>query len=100
MNQENCGLLPVSSYGLLSRCAAVFFLLLSVPLALAQSPQPMPHERWTAEWISHPTAPPRERGVFHFRKIIHLGAKPAHFSVEVSADNHFLLYVNGLRIGE
>jgi alpha-L-rhamnosidase len=73
------------------------FLLLSVPLALAQS---APREHWTAEWISHPTAPPRERGVFHFRKIIHLDGKPAHFPVEVSADNHFLLYVNGLRIGE
>ena len=38
--------------------------------------------------------------MFHFRKIIHLDASPAHFPVEVSADNHFLLYVNGVRIGE
>ncbi|MGC2400114.1 MAG: alpha-L-rhamnosidase C-terminal domain-containing protein [Acidobacteriaceae bacterium] len=59
-----------------------------------------PHEHWTAEWISHPTAPLREPGVFHFRKILHLEAAPAHFLVEVSADNHFLLYVNGRRIGE
>ena len=42
----------------------------------------------------------REPGIFHFRKIVHLAAKPAHFLVEVSADNHFLLFVNGTRIGE
>ena len=75
----------------------LLFLLLAWQLSLAQ---PAPREHWTAEWISYPTAPPRERGVFHFRKIIHLDAKPAQFPVEVSGDNHFLLYVNGLRIGE
>jgi alpha-L-rhamnosidase len=102
MNQEKCGSLPASGSRLLSRGVAALFLLLSGPLALPQSAsaQPMPREHWTAEWISHPTAPPRERGVFHFRRIIHLDAKPAHFPVEVSADNHFILYVNGLRIGE
>jgi len=75
----------------------LLFLLLACQLSLAE---PAPREHWTAEWISHPTAPPRERGVFHFRKIVHLDAKPAQFSVEVSGDNHFLLYVNGMRIGE
>jgi hypothetical protein len=75
---------------------AVLLLLPGRHLLGVQSPR----QHWTAEWISHPTAPPRERGVFHFRKIIHLDLKPAQFPVEVSADNHFLLYVNGIRIGE
>ena len=81
--------------------APVLFLLLACQSSAAvDSPEPAPREHWTAEWISHPTAPPRERGVFHFRKIIHMDAKPARFPVEVSGDNHFLLYVNGMRIGE
>jgi alpha-L-rhamnosidase len=75
----------------------LLFLLLAWQLCLAD---PAPREHWSAEWISHPTAAPRERGVYHFRKIIHLDAKPAQFPVEVSGDNHFLLYVNGMRIGE
>ena len=75
---------------------AVLFLLLSSHSPLHAAPR----EHWTAEWISHPTAPLREPGVFHFRKILHLDAKAGHFLVDVSADNHFLLYVNGLRIGE
>jgi len=56
--------------------------------------------KWTAEWITHPTAPLREAGVFHFRKVIQLAAKPEHFWVEASADNRFTLLVNGERMGE
>jgi alpha-L-rhamnosidase len=82
--------MKLCSYGLL-------FLLLAWQLSRAD---PAPREHWTAEWISHPTAASRDRGVFHFRKIIHLDAKPDRFPVEVSGDNHFLLYVNGMRIGE
>jgi hypothetical protein len=57
-------------------------------------------QSWTAEWIAHPTASLRDRGVFHYRKLIHLATKPEHYPVEVSADNHFVLYVNGERIGD
>ena len=57
-------------------------------------------QRWNADWIACPNAPVRDAGVFHFRKSIHLDAVPAHFIVHVSADNHFLLMVNGHRIGE
>src|SRR3974377_411866 len=57
-------------------------------------------QKWTAQWIAHPTAPLREPRVFHFRKTINLPAKPTHFIVHVSADNRFLLYVNGRRVGE
>ena len=57
-------------------------------------------QKWTAQWISHPTAALREPRVFHFRKSIELQQKPQHFLVHVSADNRFLLYLNGKRIGE
>jgi hypothetical protein len=72
----------------------------SFPAVAATTPQGPGRQHWTAEWIAHPTAPLRESGVFHYRKVIHLPAKPEHFPVDVSADNHFLLYVNGVRIGE
>jgi alpha-L-rhamnosidase len=90
-------------YSLFSIRVLTTLLLLPIgqgTLAQSASPQLAPRTQWTAEWISHPTAPLRERGVFHFRKTIHLDTNPAHFPVEVSADNHFLLYVNGQRIGE
>jgi len=57
-------------------------------------------EKWGAQWIAHPTAPLREPGVFHFRKGLLLSAKPEHYLVHVSADNRFILYVNGARVGE
>ena len=78
----------------------IAMLLLSRPGRLAAQASVAPREVWTAKWIAHPTAPLREPGVFHFRKLIHLETKPAHFPVEVSGDNHFQLYVNGARIGE
>lgn len=55
---------------------------------------------WTAAWIAHPTTPLREPAVFHFRTILHLDRKPDHFFVDVSADNRFIVFVNGVRIGE
>lgn len=77
-------------------------LLICLPCAAAQSTNPTSQEReqWTAEWISHPTALLREPAVFHFRKVFQLETKPAHFKVEVSADNRFRLFVNGIRVGE
>ena len=56
--------------------------------------------KWSAEWISHPTAALREPGVFHFRKILNLQAAPERFLIHVSADNRFVLFVNGIRVGE
>ena len=56
--------------------------------------------KWAAQWISHPTAPLREPITLHFKKTIDMPAVPAHFVVHVSADNRFVLYVNGQRIGD
>ena len=57
------------------------------------------HTRWKAEWIACPDAPQRDAGVFHFRKTVKVTAQPKNFIVHVSADNHFILYVNGSRVG-
>jgi hypothetical protein len=55
---------------------------------------------WTASWITHPAIPLREPAVVHFRRDFRLPARPDHFIVHVSADNRFILYVNGARVGD
>ena len=73
-------------------------VMLAIAAAVAE--EPAQRVEWHANWISHPTAPLREAGVFHFRKILDLESRPARFLVHVSADNRFILFVNGRRVGE
>ena len=54
----------------------------------------------TPAWITHPTAPLREPLVLHFRRTARSAAVPASYVVRVSADNRFILYVNGSRVGD
>ena len=87
----------------LVRPFAVLFALAVTTLALqAQSSiQPDPPQReWTASWITHPTAPLREPIVLHFRRTSNLSSVPASYLVRVSADNRFILFVNGRRVGD
>ncbi len=85
-------------------CFVALFPVLSVfhfPTRANGSPTEIPQrQKWSAQWIAHPTAPLREPRVFHFRKTIETPIKPEHFVIHVSADNRFLLYLNGKRIGE
>jgi hypothetical protein len=53
---------------------------------------------WPASWISHPDAPVRAYGVFHFRKSFTLDRVPESFRVNVSGDNRYRLYVNGVSV--
>src|SRR5205814_8458104 len=47
-------------------------------------------------WISHPAASAVQGPVvLHFRRAFDLGAVPAHLPVTVTADNRFILFVNG-----
>jgi len=66
----------------------------------APAPVDPPHHDWNAGWITHPTAPLREPLVLHFRRSLKLAAVPATYSVRVSADNRFVLWVNGHRVGD
>jgi len=81
-----------------------FFLLLFLGilscLCGGAAAEEAPRATWTANWIAHPSAPMREPGVFHFKKVIAFETVPERFVVHVSADNRFLLYVNGRRVGE
>ncbi|MBB5058455.1 hypothetical protein HDF16_003169 [Granulicella aggregans] len=67
-------------------------------VAAGQAPSPTPHN-FTAQWITAAGAPGHNPVVLRLRKELTLAAVPAHFVVHVSADNQFLLMVNGKRIG-
>jgi len=85
---------------------AVFALALSCLALPAQNTPPAvskpdpAHRDWHGSWITHPTAPLREPVVLHFRRTLDLLAAPASYPVRVSADNRFILYVNGHRVGD
>jgi hypothetical protein len=88
---------------LIRSCPAILAVLLTGLALSAQSPAPLPnppHIDWHASWIAHPTAPLREPVVLHFRRALTLDAAPASYPVFVSADNRFVLCVNGQREGD
>lgn len=83
--------------------AAIAVALLFAPAHIpAQSDaQPdSPHRAWHAAWVADPAAPLREPEVLHFRRALTLAAAPATYIVRVSADNRFILYANGKRVGD
>ena len=53
------------------------------------------NKQWNADWIAAPNDPGTAFGVYYFRKNITLAGKPASFTIHVSADNRYKLYVNG-----
>ena len=56
-------------------------------------------KRWSAQWITATGVALRDEVVLHFRKTIELKSAPGKFVVDVSADNQFILYVNGVEAG-
>ena len=68
-------------------------------VAGAQTARPLdPHlvaSQWPASWIASPSAPPKSPGVYYFRKELTLSSVPAHYWVHVTADNRYVLHVNG-----
>jgi hypothetical protein len=69
------------------------------PAPTTQTAPDPTNRTWHAAWITHPTSPLREPIVLHFRRALTLAAVPANYPVRVSADNRFILYVNGHRVG-
>lgn len=75
---------------LLILCIACFFNL------SAQNINPdILKKGWDARWIDVPGNNPNAYGVYHFRKSFSLNDKPQQFTIHVSADNRYMLYVNG-----
>src|SRR5215472_13946386 len=89
----------------MKRILVLSLLLAAIPLACQTTtqtnnePDP-PHRTWKASWITHPTAPLRDPLVLHFRRSLTLPSVPSRYVVRVSADNRFILYVNGKRAGD
>jgi len=50
---------------------------------------------WSASWITFPGVPDRDYGVYHFRKVFTWNGSSAPFTIHVSADNRYRLFVNG-----
>jgi hypothetical protein len=77
-------------------------LIAACPLGAADSlpvSEAVMRRPWKAQWIACPGGPDRDAGVFRFRKVLDLPQIPAHFLVHVSADQRFVLSVNGQRVG-
>ncbi len=53
---------------------------------------------WTAKWAGDPAYYTPEYRVLHFRRSFDLPKKPESFKINVSADQRFVLYVNGRRV--
>ena len=82
---------------------AVLSLLVSAALtAQTRSTPPsstVPALASAGGWITHPHADDTLRPVvLHFRRMADLSSKPSTFPVRVSADNRFILFVNGRRV--
>ena len=51
-----------------------------------------------ASWIAPPDTPGDAYGVFHFRRTLELPSRPERFTVHVSGDNRYRLFVNGQQV--
>jgi alpha-L-rhamnosidase len=78
----------------------VFCLLFAAAFTHAQPQADSLQRDWHASWITHPTAPLRDPIVLHFRRALTVESVPSRYIVHVSADNRFILYVNGQRVGD
>lgn len=77
-------------------------LAFAVSLSAAQKAEVNPtllQEIWTAKWITHPGITGEEQGVYLFKKEINISELPESYVINISADNRYILYVNGEVVG-
>ena len=74
-------------------------MLAAATTGQSQLPPDLKAQLWPAKWITSDDAPARDEAVLYFRKRFDLPNPPNRFVVNVSADNRFVLYVNGQRAG-
>ncbi len=78
----------------------ILFLLL-FPFVLFSQISPNPEllkGRWSAQWIANPESNSKDYGVYHFRKTFELTVKPKQFIINITADNRYRLFVNGIPV--
>src|SRR5579863_5825436 len=89
------------SFWFLAPTIATMVVAVHPPVAAQSTVAPDPlHREWKASWITHPRSPLRDPLVLRFRRTLTLPAVPASYIVRVSADNRFIVYVNGKRAGD
>lgn len=80
----------------------VFATMTGLAALIAAAPSAAPAQTPPQDaqgWISHADAGPQAKPiVLHFRRVVELRARPRSYKVRVTADNRFILYVNGRRI--
>ncbi len=76
----------------------LFCLLLSHAAESQHAGFAVLNQEWKASWIAVPDESPTGYGVYLFRKIISLPAKPDSFVIHVSADNRYKLFVNETQV--
>ena len=68
-------------------------------VAQVKNPNPiLLKSSWPCYWITSEKAPQKEYGIYQFRKSFKLNAIPSSFIINVSADNRYRLFVNGVPI--
>jgi alpha-L-rhamnosidase len=79
----------------LKKTSLAILFILSIFTAKGQSIAPEdPTKKWTASWIKVHKSDPITYGVYIFRKEIDISSLPDNFTVYVSADNRYKLYIN------
>src|SRR6056297_3222944 len=53
------------------------------------------NELWPAKWIADPEMTGEKEGVFLFKKVLTFKTAPNDYVIHISADNRYILYVNG-----
>ncbi len=80
-------------------------LLIFVAVSFSTHAQDLPinqkllDDNWSAHWISCPGIVEKAYGVYYFRKTFAVESLPTKFIIHISADNRYVLYVNGTEIG-
>jgi alpha-L-rhamnosidase len=77
----------------------IIFILMAVCSNGVAQDFPATNHPWHAQWITAPGLPPSLPAVLYFQRTIDLPVAPQQFTVHVSADNAFLLHVNGKFVG-
>ncbi len=90
---------PLRSYPSFQYLACSLFFLLTFFFSYAQDELDLARQAWPAYWITYPEGSAQEFGVYLFRKNLQWDDEQKPFTIHLSADNRYKMYVNGQYIG-
>jgi hypothetical protein len=83
--------------------AAAAWAAVAAPVRSAEAAPSGPdlvNAAWPSDWITCAGSVARNPAVYHFRKRLRFAAVPGRYVIHVSADNRFVFFVNGVRVGD